>query len=191
MVLFAREVLVSVRDGLLAVLTLGPAYGAQLHAELLGRLAHRRAVNIGQVYSTLDRLGTQGLVRAAGVTDDGLPLYRITAAGAEEAGAWLTAASPGPAPDWIEMLDAVLMATSLPDVDIAPLVASYRERWSTEPSSTLDEPQSVLARQASALLAAAALDWLTSVETADAEASDGLGRGYSAERPRRGRRPAA
>ena len=68
----------SVRNGLLAVLTLGPAYGAQLHAELGDRLGHRRTVNIGQVYATLERLGVQGLVRAAGVTDDGLPLYRIT-----------------------------------------------------------------------------------------------------------------
>lgn len=54
----------SVRDGLLALLTLGPAYGLQLHAELLDRAAHRRRVNVGQIYSTLERLRERGSSRA-------------------------------------------------------------------------------------------------------------------------------
>jgi hypothetical protein len=40
----------SVRDGLLSVLTLGPAYGLQMHAELASRAPHRKPVNVGQIY---------------------------------------------------------------------------------------------------------------------------------------------
>ena len=52
----------SVRDGLLAILSLGPAYGLQLHSELASRSPHRGPVNVGQIYATLDRLVARGLV---------------------------------------------------------------------------------------------------------------------------------
>ncbi|KQX08422.1 MULTISPECIES: PadR family transcriptional regulator [unclassified Leifsonia] len=181
----------SVRNGLLAVLSLGPAYGAQLHAELGDRLGHRRTVNIGQVYATLDRLGVQGLVRAAGVTDDGLPLYRITDDGLRQVESDLSTAPEG-SPDWSEMLDSVLMATSLPGSDPRRLVASYRERWhaASAPSSTAPTAQSALSSRAEAALSAAAIDWLDGVE-AELDGRGGLDgeltRGYSTTRPRRGR----
>ena len=187
---------VSVRNGLLAVLTLGPAYGAQLHAELGDRLGHRRTVNIGQVYATLERLGVQGLVRAAGVTDDGLPLYRITDDGQRQVESALVEAPDG-APDWVEMLDAVLMATSLPGADARELLVSYRQRWraasgtAAADGTSAGTAQSRLAGRADAALSAAALGWLDGVEAEldgltgghDAE----LARGYSTTRPRRGR----
>src|SRR3979490_3172014 len=80
----------SVQNAFLALLSLGPAYGSQLQAEFLARAAHRRQLNAGQVYSTLDRLTDQGLVESAGSTDDGLPLYALTDAGREQALAWLS-----------------------------------------------------------------------------------------------------
>lgn len=184
----------SVRNGLLAVLSLGPAYGAQLHAELGDRLGHRRTVNIGQVYATLDRLGLQGLVRAAGVTEDGLPLYRITEAGLLQLESDLRRAPEG-VPDWAEMLDAVLMATSLPDADARGLLDSYRERWRAASGAvvgdsgarTAQSAQRALAGQADAALADAALRWLDEVGR-DLDRDGGtLARGYSTTRPRRGR----
>ncbi|MEL4318227.1 PadR family transcriptional regulator [Leifsonia sp. YIM 134122] len=186
----------SVRNGLLAVLSLGPAYGAQLHAELGDRLGHRRTVNIGQVYATLERLGVQGLVRAAGVTDDGLPLYRITDDGMRQVESALVEAPDG-APDWAEMLDAVLMATSLPGADARVLLVSYRERWraasgTADAVSTIrNTAQSRLSGRADAALSAAALAWLDGVE-AELDGLSGaldadLARGYSTTRPRRGR----
>ena len=62
----------SVRDGLLAILTLGPAYGSQLHAEFMGRAPHRKMVNVGQIYvSTSNRTayGAAGSV-TGGPTND-------------------------------------------------------------------------------------------------------------------------
>lgn len=178
----------SVRNGLLAVLTLGPAYGAQLHTELGERLGHRRTVNIGQVYATLDRLGVQGLVRAAGVTDDGLPLYRITDEGRGVVDSALSSAPDG-APDWAEMLDAVLLATSLPGVDARELLQSYRERWAAASGAVIVDtvPQARLASDATAALAEAAIRWLDGVADELAGGGTSLARAYSAARPRRGR----
>lgn len=61
----------SVRDALLGILTLGPAYGLQLHAELGARAPHRAKTNVGQVYGTLDRLVTAGLVVHEGLSEIG------------------------------------------------------------------------------------------------------------------------
>src|SRR4051794_41777074 len=80
----------SVQIGFLALLTQGPAYGSQLQSEFLCRAAHRRQLNPGQVYSTLDRMMDQGLVASAGATDDGLPLYQLTESGRLAATTWLT-----------------------------------------------------------------------------------------------------
>ena len=55
----------SVRSSLLAILTMGPAYGFQLHGELAVRTAGRRSVNVGQIYATLERLVVQGAVESA------------------------------------------------------------------------------------------------------------------------------
>ena len=104
----------SVRDGLLAVLSLGPAYGLQLHAEFTARAPHRAALNVGQVYSTLDRATQSGLVCSAGTTPDGLPLFRLTESGADRARQWMTLPSDGPA-SWTEMLDQVLVTATVDD----------------------------------------------------------------------------
>ncbi|WP_286276722.1 PadR family transcriptional regulator [Naasia aerilata] len=179
----------SVRNGILAILTLGPAYGLQLHAELLLRAAHRASVNAGQIYATLDRLGTQGRIERAGATDDGLPLYRLTLAGREEASAWLRADAPIDL-DWIEMLDRVLIACSLETADAVSVVDAHLLEWSTHAEPPMpDAPAGTYAARASARLAEAAQDWLNDVRAA--AASGTLRRPFSDERPRRGRRPAA
>ena len=75
---WARRRAVSVRDCLLAIMSLGPQYGLQLHAELTTRAPHRAATNVGQIYSTLDRLVRDAKVETGGQTADGLPLYQLT-----------------------------------------------------------------------------------------------------------------
>ncbi|SDS79967.1 PadR family transcriptional regulator [Microterricola viridarii] len=180
----------SVRESLLAVLTLGPAYGAQLHAELLSRLGHRRDINVGQIYATLDRLGKSALVRDAGATADGLPLYALTPSGTLAAREWLSVVGPGQL-DWNEMLDQLLVASSLPGAPFTSLLAQHRELWAapllreTEPESA----QGALAAASEEELRAAALRWLDACEAAAANTA--LARPLSESRPRRGRRPAA
>src|SRR5687767_9505885 len=44
----------AVRDALLTLLTMGPAYGFQLHGGVGARTGGRRQVNVGQTYATLE-----------------------------------------------------------------------------------------------------------------------------------------
>ncbi|MET0888338.1 MAG: PadR family transcriptional regulator, partial [Mycetocola sp.] len=64
----------AVKDGILAILSLGPGYGLALRDELVLRAPHRAELNVGQVYSTLDRLGRAGLIATGTTTEDNLPL---------------------------------------------------------------------------------------------------------------------
>ncbi|TFC54619.1 PadR family transcriptional regulator [Cryobacterium sp. TMT2-17-1] len=191
----------SVRSCLLAILTIGPAYGFQLHGELESRTAGRRAVNVGQIYGTLERLVKQAAVESAGSTADGLPLYRITALGQAEALHWLADTESAPGNEWSDLLDRVLIAISLPDpqvlgIDARGIVARYRRRWqSTTETATMDAAATGaerLAGAARAALSAAALDWLRDVDALleDVHAA-GFRHGLNDVRPKRGRRPAS
>ena len=187
---------VSVRDGLLTILSLGPAYGLQLHAELTSRAPHRGPVNVGQIYATLDRLGKHGLIRSSGVTSDGLPLYRLTEQGVRAVDASRQSAAVHTLPEWTEMLDQVIIESSIQPAAAMTLARDYRVWWTEDLGrvrSALEsgKPRSdvrlaLLARQAQAV---AALAWLGSVT--DALIDDNPSRPYSAYKPRRGRRPRA
>lgn len=182
--------LVSVRSSLLAILTIGPAYGFQLHGELHSRTAGRRLVNVGQIYGTLERLVSQGAVESAGTTADGLPLYRLTAAGRAEALDWLHDTRSPVGDEWNDLVDRVLIASSLPAIDTLGIIAGYRERWAVTGRPAGSTGQDMLAASAADALASAARQWLADAE-AVVTAGTGLHRGLSAARPRRGRRPAA
>jgi len=185
---------VSVRDGLLAILTLGPAYGLQLHAELASRAPHRKPVNAGQIYGTLDRLARQGLIEPAGHTEDALPLHRLTERGQEEAASWLAAPVLDALPEWTEMLDQVLIASSIDPVAAMALAEGYRRWWEGDLARTrtpviddsfpADAHLALVAREA---LAVAALAWLGAAVAALVD-FDSF-RGLSEVRPKRGRRP--
>ncbi|MEF3404897.1 PadR family transcriptional regulator [Agromyces sp. CCNWLW203] len=196
----------AVRDALLALLSAGPGYGFQLHGDLAERTGGRRDVNVGQSYATLERLGKQGLVESAGATDDGLPLYRATPAGAAATSAWFSGTDASGSDAWDETVDRVLVAASLPGVDVGPIVAAERIRWqqrAAEASARAvidsragDESDTGAAARLAALAAAAeaararaALAWLDDV-TAVADRHE-LAFAPRMERPRRGRRPAA
>ena len=185
----------SVRSKLLAILTIGPAYGFQLHSEIQSRTAHRRAVNAGQIYSTLERAINQGTVRSAGLTDDGLPLYALTDRGRGEAMAWLTSTTSAAGDEWDDMIDRVLLSSSIPGGDPAPLIAAYRGFWGSVagPAETGHgelSGQAQLAAAGAVSLSAAALDWLAQAEALIASAgAAAFQRPLSSTRPKRGRRP--
>ena len=69
----------AVREGLLALLDDGPAYGYQLKSEFETATGGVWPLNVGQVYSTLDRLVRDGLVTAG--ERDGQRSYRLAAPG--------------------------------------------------------------------------------------------------------------
>jgi DNA-binding PadR family transcriptional regulator len=191
----------SVRSCLLAILTIGPAYGFQLHGELESRTAGRRAVNVGQIYGTLERLVKQEAVESAGHTTDGLPLYRITALGRAEALHWLSDTESAPGDEWNDLVDRVLIAASLPHphvlgIDARDMVAGYRRRWQSvvdpEALAAASTGAERLAGGARAALACAALAWLQDVDVLLADGpAEVFQHGLNDVRPKRGRRPAS
>lgn len=184
----------SVQNGFLAVLTQGPAYGSQLQNEFLARAANRRQLNSGQVYSTLDRMTEQGLIRPAGETEDGLPLYALTERGERAATNWLTAGPHDTRPDGDEMQDQVLIAASLAGSGVSAVIADYRAAYTErirELAHDADSRAVLAANRAAELVARAAIEWLDEVAAALAAHPDALVQPRSPERPRRGRRPAA
>src|SRR6202012_3215532 len=56
----------SVRHALLALLSEGPKYGLQLRQEFVARTGEVWPLNVGQVYTTLQRLERDGLVESVG-----------------------------------------------------------------------------------------------------------------------------
>lgn len=104
----------AVREGLLALLDDGPRHGYQLKTEFEGATGGVWPLNVGQVYTTLDRLQRDGLVDIEVVDDaDGGPghkTYSITAAGREELGAWWVAVPSDDPPPRDELMLKTLMA---------------------------------------------------------------------------------
>lgn len=98
----------AVREGLLALLDEGPRYGYQLKTRFEGATGGVWPLNVGQVYTTLDRLERDGLVAAAEA--EGQKSYQITAAGREELGAWWQAVPLDDPPPRDELMLKVLMA---------------------------------------------------------------------------------
>jgi DNA-binding PadR family transcriptional regulator len=184
----------SVQNGFLALLTQGPAYGSQLQSEFLCRAAHRRQLNPGQVYSTLDRMMDAGLVASAGATDDGLPLYELTEAGRDVADGWLRSGPVDGRPDWDEMQDQVLIAASLEGADALAIVDGYRAAYEERIRYLTHEADSralLAANRAAELGAKAAIEWLDEVAATLRSHPGALVQPRSPERPRRGRRPSA
>ncbi len=77
-----------VREGLLTLLAQGPRYGYQLKLELEAASGAAWTVNIGQIYTTLQRLERDGAVVQVGTDDEGRVGYEITDDGLDEARRW-------------------------------------------------------------------------------------------------------
>lgn len=182
----------AVKDGILAILSLGPGYGLALRDELVSRAPHRADLNVGQVYSTLDRLGRAGLVTSGTVTDDNLPLYTITPSGRDAVDRWLELpVTPHPR-SWADLLDQVLIGSSLPGTDWAALLDRHDVAWRALLAASADVAalplRGRLSTAADRHWAQAAVDWLDETRSALALTDPALPlRGI---RPQRGRRPA-
>src|SRR5690242_17379555 len=116
----------SVRQALLALLEEGPRYGYQLRAEFEQRTGATWPLNVGQVYTTLDRLQRDGLVEDAGTDDEGHELYTITDAGRGEVSAWFTTPVARTQPPRDELAIKLALAIGVPGVDIGAVIQQQR-----------------------------------------------------------------
>lgn len=117
----------SVRHALLALLSEGPKYGLRLRQEFEARTGDVWPLNIGQVYTTLQRLERDGLVESEDAQAEGPQKgYRITAAGDRELAEWLRTPPDAVPPPRDELVIKVLVATTVPGVDVPGLLQAHR-----------------------------------------------------------------
>jgi DNA-binding PadR family transcriptional regulator len=117
----------SVRHALLALLSEGPKYGLQLGQEFETRTGEVWPLNMGQVYTTLQRLERDGFVESDDGGDDGPQKgFRITAAGTAELDEWLRTPPDTSSPPRDELVIKILVAIRLPGVEVLEIVQAHR-----------------------------------------------------------------
>lgn len=193
-----------VREALLALLSEGPSHGYQLKAAFESATAKVWPLNVGQVYTTLERLDRDGLVRTD--DDDGQRSYRLTDAGVDELGAWWEAAPAEEPPPRDELMLKVLLAVAIGRdraIDVITdqrnallmLLQQRRRAFNRRPVRGVDALVDQLVTDALLMRAEADLRWLDLCEERLLAAEDPIGRdapednGSGRRRPRRGGRP--
>jgi DNA-binding PadR family transcriptional regulator len=117
----------SVRHALLALLSEGPKYGLQLRQEFETRTGEVWPLNVGQVYTTLQRLERDGLVESDDNADEGPQKgFQITEEGAAELAEWLRTPPDFSSPPRDELVIKVLVAMELPGVNVHDVIQVHR-----------------------------------------------------------------
>jgi DNA-binding PadR family transcriptional regulator len=116
----------SVRHALLALLSEGPKYGLQLREEFEARTGEVWPLNVGQVYTTLQRLERDGLVESEGGDEGPQKAFQITATGTAELADWLRTPPDLSAPPRDELVMKVLVAIRLPGTDVQEVIQAHR-----------------------------------------------------------------
>ncbi len=117
----------SVRHALLGLLSEGPKYGLQLRDEFEARTGDVWPLNVGQVYTTLQRLERDGLIESDGEGEAGpQKSFRLTADGGAELDAWLRTPPDLSSPPRDELVIKVLVASRVPGVDVRDVIQTHR-----------------------------------------------------------------
>ena len=146
----------SVRHALLALLSEGPKYGLQLREEFEARTGEVWPLNVGQVYTTLQRLERDGLVESDDAAQDGREktpqkTFRITAEGESELASWLRTPPDLAAPPRDELVMKVLVAMRMPGTNVHDVIQVHRrylvelmQQWTRIKEAEVNGPESDL-----------------------------------------------
>jgi DNA-binding PadR family transcriptional regulator len=141
----------SVPHALLALLSGGPKYGQRLQKEFEARTGEVWPLNVGQVYTTLQRLERDGLVETDDEGERSRKQYRITSAGGRELADWLRTPPDLVPPPRDELVIKVLVALQVPGTDVHEILQVHRrhvieimQRY-TQVKATADEADTALA----------------------------------------------
>lgn len=165
----------AVKEGLLSLLQPGPRYGYQLKTEFEAVTGGVWTLNVGQVYTTLDRLERDGLVHVEISHDDGQKSYTLTASGREELGAWWETTPAANPPPRDELMLKVLMAIETGRDHALAVITRQRtalfgmlQQHRRNPADTVTDVDSLAARlviDALVVRAEADLRWLDLCES--------------------------
>ena len=117
----------SVRHAMLALLSESPKFGLRLRQEFESRTGEVWPLNVGQVYTTLQRLERDGLVESDATEGEGLQkVFRITDHGRSELDSWLRTPPDSVPPPRDELVIKILVAVTVPGVDVASILQAHR-----------------------------------------------------------------
>ena len=116
----------SLKHSILAVLTLGDCHGYQIRQEIESRTGQTYEINIGQIYSTLERLQRDGYVTANDQNSEGQITYSITLSGKSEANDWLNAPVLQSTPVKNELAIKLALAVTIPGVNTERILQLQR-----------------------------------------------------------------
>lgn len=114
----------TVKHSLLALLAEEPAHSYQLKSSFEARTGGVWMLNIGQVYTTLQRLERDGLV--ASDEDEDRTAYRLTSVGRQALEGWFATPIVEDPPPRDELTLKVLLAVGADDVDLAGILQRQR-----------------------------------------------------------------
>ena len=164
----------SVPHALLALLSEGPKYGLQLREEFEARTGEVWPLNVGQVYTTLQRLERDGLIESDGAGDEGpQKAFRITGAGEAELAGWLRTPPDLASPPRDELVIKVLVALRMPGVDVPAVLQVHRrylielmQQWTRiKEDAAQDDLSLLLAVDAELFRLDSVIRWLDSAES--------------------------
>ena len=122
--------IVSLKFGVLGLLAEEPLHGYEVKNRFEAMLGGTWEVNIGQVYTTLQRLERDGLVRPVGARGDrGKLLYELADPGRKALDAWLAQPDSGPQQMHEEIYVKLLLAARSANGDLAPLLARQKRAY--------------------------------------------------------------
>jgi DNA-binding PadR family transcriptional regulator len=117
---------VGVREVLLQLLDEGPRHGYQLKLDFEARTGGIWPLNVGQVYTTLDRLARDGLVQEVGERDGPQRTFRVTEEGRREVKDWVRGSAVDAAPARDDLIMKVLVAVGRGGDDALAVIDDQR-----------------------------------------------------------------
>jgi DNA-binding PadR family transcriptional regulator len=164
----------SVPHAMLALLSEGPMYGLRLREEFEARTGEVWPLNVGQVYTTLQRLERDGLVESDKASEEGSQKgFRITVEGERELARWLRTPPDLSSPPRDELVMKVLMALRIPGTDVREVIQAHRrylvelmQQWTRikEDDNARDDLGAALAVDAELFRLDAVVRWLDAAE---------------------------
>lgn len=115
-----------IREGILVLLGQGTKHGYQLKRDFEQATGEAWPLNVGQVYTTLQRLERDGLVREGSADADGRVDYSLTDEGRAEYHDWMQTPEQRSVPSRDEVAMKVLLATVSTDVDALAVIDEQR-----------------------------------------------------------------
>lgn len=116
----------SIRHSLLVLLSESDRYGYELRTEFEGRTGGVWPLNVGQVYSTLDRLERDGLVTREDVDGERQVRYSLSDAGRAALSAWWASPVPVSKVGRDDVALKIALAASTAGVDVVDVIREQR-----------------------------------------------------------------